>query len=392
MTEIIDPVGLARALIRCPSVTPKDEGALDTLQSLLENLGFECTRLPFEQEGTDPVDNLYARFGTKEPNFCFAGHTDVVPTGNLDSWTVNPFGAEVLDGWLYGRGAADMKGGIACFVAAVSRFLDQFGSDLPGSISFLITGDEEGPAINGTVKMLDWLNKRGERLHCCVVGEPTNPRELGEMIKIGRRGSINLDLTVTGVQGHVAYPHLAENPIHDLAKIITILTETPMDSGNDHFPASTLAMTRLQVENFARNVIPGQAKAEFNVRFNSLFTGKQIVEWVDSQLSDYKNKYRLDYDISGESFLTPPGPLSEMMCQAVDDILHRTPVLSTTGGTSDARFIKDMCPVLEFGLVGQSMHKADERVAIADIENLTKIYTRLLERFFTHQSVRDSFL
>jgi succinyl-diaminopimelate desuccinylase len=379
----IDPVALAQALIRCPSVTPADAGALDVLQQALENLGFTCHRLKFAAPGTDQVDNLYARIGRpKGPNFCFAGHTDVVPVGNAASWTSGPFAAEVRTGELYGRGATDMKGAIASFVAAAARFLKSAGGRPPGAISLLITGDEEGAAVNGTKPVLEWLKARGERLDACLVGEPTNPTRLGEMIKIGRRGSLTGRLTVRGVQGHTAYPQLADNPIHRLLRMLTRLTEHPLDQGTAHFQPSTLQISTVDVGNPASNVIPAEARATLNIRFNDRHTGKGLEEWLRRELDSVGGDWELAVQVSGESFLTPPGPLSELIARAVETVLGERPELSTTGGTSDARFIKDYCPVAEFGLAGQTMHKVDERVPVADLRALADIYEAVLRGYF----------
>lgn len=380
ITELKNGLELARALIRCPSVTPNNEGALDVLQEALETLGFTCHRLVFEEDGAVAVDNLYARLGTRAPNFCFAGHTDVVPVG--EGWTVKPFGADLIEERLYGRGAADMKSAIAAFVAAVARFLES--GRLKGSISFLITGDEEGDAVNGTKKVLEWLTAKGERLDACVVGEPTNPTKLGEMIKIGRRGSLTANLSVYGTQGHAAYPHLADNPIPRLINMLQAITAQPLDEGSEHFPASTLTITTVDVGNTASNVIPGVARAAFNIRFNDRHTGESLTEWLRDTLDKAADggDYDLNVRISGESFLTPPGALSDVVAGAVEDVLGTAPELSTTGGTSDARFIKDACPVCEFGMVGMSMHKADEHCTVSDLNNLTEIYHKVLERYF----------
>ena len=361
-------------------MTPRDEGALDVLQAALTGLGFTCERMKFEGDGGDPTDNLYARLGTAAPNFCFAGHTDVVPVGS--GWTAEPFAGNIIDGHLYGRGAADMKGAIAAFVAAVARFLKERGTP-QGSISFLITGDEEGDAVNGTVKMLAKLKSRGEKLDVCVVGEPTNPTKLGEMIKIGRRGSLTAKLTVYGTQGHSAYPHLADNPIPRLMKMLSAITDKPFDEGSAHFQASTIAITTVDVGNTASNVIPAEAKAAFNIRFNDLHTGASLKAWLQNTFDKIAaGQFELNARISGESFLTPPGQLSTLVSNAVQTILGVSPELSTTGGTSDARFIKDACPVCEFGLVGLSMHRADERCAVADLESLTQIYLNVLSNYF----------
>ena len=382
MSAVVDAVELARALIRCPSVTPEDGGSQATLARALESLGFVCHRMTFDAEGTPDVKNLYARLGTGSPNFCFAGHTDVVPVGDLDAWTVDPFAAEIHDGVLYGRGAADMKGAIAAFVGAVSRFLDRRGGAFDGSISLLITGDEEGPAINGTVKVLRWMEERGERIDDCLVGEPTNPMRLGEMIKIGRRGSLSGWITVRGVQGHTAYPQLADNPLPRLAHMLSALADTPIDDGTDHFQPSNLQLTTVDVGNAATNVIPAVARAAFNIRFNDLHTGADIVAWVRERLDSVGGEYELDTHLTGESFLTPPGRLSGLIQQAIGSTVGAEAELSTTGGTSDARFIKDHCAVAEFGGVGQTMHKVDERISLADLSALSEIYEGVLNGYF----------
>ena len=330
------------------------------------------------EAGRPPIDNLYAKLGTQGPNFCFAGHTDVVPVGQ--GWTREPFAGDVIDGSLYGRGAADMKGAIACFVAAVARLLEQ-GNPL-GSISLLITGDEEGRALDGTQAVLRALAARGEEIDLCLVGEPTNPLHLGEMIKVGRRGSLNATLTVSGTQGHTAYPHLADNPLPRLVAMLAAITAEPLDQGSEHFQASTLALTSIDVGNPATNVIPAQGRAKMNVRFNDLHRGADIDAWIRRKCDSVGGAYELDVEISGESFLTPPGQLSDMLVRSIEKVTGRTPELSTTGGTSDARFIKNACPVAEFGLVGQSMHKADERVAVADLDALTQIYLGVLQDYF----------
>jgi len=378
----IDAIELARALIRCPSVTPDDAGALGELERVLGGLGFRCHRLRFEEDGTPPVDNLYARLGTGGPNLCFAGHTDVVPVGDRAAWTVDPFGAELKDGRLYGRGASDMKGAVAAFTAAAARFLDRRGGAFGGSISLLITGDEEGPAVNGTVKVLQWLKDQGETLDACLVGEPTNPNAVGEMIKIGRRGSLTGVLTVRGQQGHVAYPHLADNPIPRLVRMLDALVTPELDRGNDHFQASNLEITTVDVGNPATNVIPAEARAVFNIRFNTEHTGDSLSTWLRRTLDGVGGGYQLDIAVGSEPFLTPPGPLSALLTQAVEDVTGRTPELSTTGGTSDARFIKDHCPVAEFGMIGQTMHKVDEYVSVAELDMLGRIYERVLDGYF----------
>ena len=381
MAGLDQPLALAQELIRCQSVTPADGGTLDVLQRALESLGFLCTRLPFAEPGTPDIDNLYARLGTAAPNFCFAGHSDVVPVGDRARWTVDPFGASVAGGAHFGRGAADMKGAIAAFIAAVARVKND-GQKLKGSISLLITGDEEGPSINGTKKMLRALTERGEKFDACLVGEPTNPTKLGEMIKIGRRGSLSGWLKVTGVQGHTAYPHLADNPVPRLLRMLRVMSETTLDDGTAHFQPSNLQITSVDVGNPATNVIPGEARAAFNIRFNDRHTGKSLEDWLRREFDAIGGAYELAIQVSGEAFLTPPGPLSSLIARAAEAVTGLKPELSTTGGTSDARFIKDYCPVAEFGLVGQTMHKVDERVNLADLDALTRIYQGVLEGFF----------
>ncbi len=384
--KVVDPVELARALIRCPSVTPADGGTLDELQGALELLGFRCMRLPFTEEGTPNVDNLYARLGTDQPNLCFAGHTDVVPVGDEDAWSVDPFAAEVRDGVLYGRGASDMKGAISAFVAAVSQFLNGNNGEFKGSISLLITGDEEGPSINGTKKMLTWLAENGETLDHCLVGEPTNPKVLGEMIKIGRRGNLNAWLTVNGIQGHAAYPDLADNPIPRLMEILRIWTAKPLDRGNDHFQSSSLEVVSVDVGNQVPNVIPAQARAVINVRFSDEHTAtnleKQLRQACDAVMTQESAGYELKFESSGEAFVTEAGEFSDLIVNSILRQSGKTPTLSTSGGTSDARFIKDVCPVAEFGLIGATMHKVDEHVAVKDIEDLRDIYAFILEGYF----------
>jgi succinyl-diaminopimelate desuccinylase len=380
--EPVDPVALAAELIRCPSVTPKDAGAIDVLVRALERLGFVCTKLEFAEPGTEPVLNLYARLGTSGRNFCYAGHTDVVPPGRPESWTVDPFAAEIVDGTLYGRGAADMKGGIAAFVASAARFLAARGGAFDGSISLLITGDEEGVSINGTKKVLEWLAARGERLDACVVGEPTSAKLLGDMVKIGRRGSMTGTLVVKGVQGHTAYPQLADNPIHRMVRMLHALTREPLDNGTEHFQPSTLQITTTDVGNPASNVIPGEARAVFNIRFNDRWTSATLDGWTRERLAEVGGSYDLGWSVSGESFLTPPAAVSELLTRAIRQVTGRTPELSTTGGTSDARFIVRHCPVAEFGLVGQTMHKVDERVPTADLGTLAEIYRAVLDLYF----------
>ncbi|MDY0881663.1 succinyl-diaminopimelate desuccinylase [Dongia soli] len=389
---VLDPVKLAAELIRRPSVTPAEAGVLDTLSAALEMIGFTCRRMPFQQQGTERVDNLYAKFTqpgadrqNKPRHFCFAGHVDVVPVGKREAWSIDPFGGEIVNGRLYGRGAADMKGAVAAFSAAAGRFLAKRGNAFSGSISLLITGDEEGPAYNGTKPMLETLAAEGETWDACLVGEPTNPQKLGEMAKIGRRGSFTGYLRIRGIQGHTAYPHLADNPIHRLSKMIAALTETPLDRGTEHFQPTSLQFTTVDVGNPASNVIPGEVLATFNARFNDSFTIRSFEAEIRRRLDDVGGEYDLTIGSSSESFLTPVGRLSEIVSEAIARELGRAPELSTTGGTSDARFIKDYCPVIEFGLAGQTMHKVDENVPVADIQALSRIYETVLEAFFDDQ-------
>ena len=382
MVSPVDPLALSRALIRCPSVTPIDAGALDVLQAAVEGLGFACTRLPFSEPGTADVDNLYARFGGRPPNFCFAGHTDVVPVGDEAAWTCDPFGGEIRDGRLYGRGTSDMKAAIACFTAAAGRFLADRGDAFDGSLSLLITGDEEGPSINGTRKVLGWLGERGEVLDACLVGEPTNPNVLGEMIKIGRRGSLNCALTVNGVQGHAAYPQMADNPIPRLVRMLDALDRTPLDHGTEHFDPSTLTVTTIDVGNAATNVIPARAHAKVNIRFNDEQTPEGLRAWIEDRCREFGDRFELDTTCTGVAFLSPPGRLSRAVADAVRRVTGLEPELSTSGGTSDARFIKDACPVAEFGMPGETAHKVDENVAVADLATLTDIYGTVLDGFF----------
>jgi succinyl-diaminopimelate desuccinylase len=382
---MVDPIALAAELIRRPSVTPADAGALDVLEATLKPMGFACRRLRFDEGGT-PIENLFAKVGSGRPgsggkHFCFAGHTDVVPTGPREGWANDPFSGLVANGRLHGRGAADMKGAIAAFTAAADRYLAKSGAGFGGAISMLITGDEEGIAINGTKPVLDWMKQQGEKLDACLVGEPTNPARLGEMAKIGRRGSLTGRLTVYGISGHVAYPHLAENPVHRLARMVALLTE-PLDRGTEHFQASSLQFTTFDVDNPATNVIPAQATATFNVRFNDAWNPKSLETELRQRLDLSGARYDLKVMVSGTSFVTPPGPLAEIVSNAVQEVTGLKPELSTTGGTSDARFIKDHCPVIEFGLVGETMHEVDENVPTADIEKLAQIYERVLDKFF----------
>jgi len=375
-----DPGGvvtLARDLIRCPSVTPDDGCCINTLAGVLEQIGFSVTLLPFG-EGEARTPNLFARLGTGHPHLCFAGHTDVVPVGSA-RWQHDPFGGEIHDGILFGRGACDMKGGIAAFVAAVRLYLDQT-PDQRGSISLLITGDEEGPATNGTVRVLEWMEKQGQLPDFCLVGEPTNPAGMGEVIKIGRRGSLNARITVNGTQGHVAYPHRADNPVHRLLALLGELTAAPLDTGSEWFEPSSLQVTSVDVGNTATNVIPAQAHARLNIRFNDLHTGADLSGWLRTVTARHAPGAGVSISISGESFLTQPDAPVEALRAAIRAETGQVPRLDTGGGTSDARFISRYCPVAEFGLVGASMHKVDEHVSLADLKQLTAIYAGFLEK------------
>lgn len=376
MTSTIDAVELAQALIRRPSVTPADEGAMDTLQRQLESLGFNCRRMKFGE-----IENLYARRGTARPNLCFAGHTDVVPVGDDAAWTAGPFEAEIKDGVLYGRGAVDMKSAIAAFVAAVAKIPEH-----PGSISFLITGDEEGVAEDGTVKVVEALAAEGEIIDHCIVGEPTSANLLGDMVKIGRRGSINAWITVEGRQGHVAYPHRAANPIPVLVDILSRLQARVLDDGYTGFQPSNLEVTTIDVGNTATNVIPAAAKARVNIRFNPGHKGAELAAWFEdvsrAAAEGFDGKVEVLSKISGEAFLTLPGDFTDVIVAAVGDATGRVPELSTTGGTSDARFIRALCPVVEFGLVGSTMHQVDERVPVEEVRQLANAYEALINRYF----------
>src|SRR5436190_5420552 len=385
---VVDVVELTRSLVRCESVTPVEAGALTLLERTLGGLGFRCERMDFSQAGTDDVANLYARIGSGGKHFCFAGHSDVVPVGDLSSWTIGPFSAELSAGYLFGRGAADMKGAIAAFTAAAARFLARRGRDLDGSISLLITGDEEGPAVNGTVKMLKALAERGETIDACVVGEPTSSRRFGDMMKIGRRGSMTVDIVVRGVQGHVGYPERLDNPIHRLAAIIQALRE-PIDNGSTHFQPTSLQFTTVDVGNKATNIAPGTVRARFNTRFNDLWTSQKLLADLKQRIEQASvavgGNGTIEYEkveVSGESFDRPPGPLGPLVAGAVREVTGVECELSTTGGTSDARFISRYCPVLEFGLVGETMHKVDEKSAVADLKALARVYETVLDRYF----------
>ncbi len=387
------PAQILHDLIRCPSVTPEEGGALDVLQDRLERVGFAVQRRVFSTDGTPDVENLYARLGTDGPNLCFAGHTDVVPPGDEGDWREGPFSGEVVDGEMFGRGAVDMKGGIACFVAAVETHLET-GQDVPGSISLLITGDEEGPAINGTLALLEWLDGQGETIDACLLGEPTNPDALGDAIKIGRRGSVSGTVTVEGVQGHAAYPHLADNATRAAAMIAMELMGAPYDQGTDTFQPTNLEVTSIDSGNPAFNVVPARATLRFNVRFNDTWTADTMMAEVERRCAKAAGDPTLRPDRAparwsvkwadrpSHVFLTKDDALISALSRAVEDVTGRVPELSTGGGTSDGRFIKDVCPVAEFGLVGKTMHQVDERVALADLDALTDIYGRFIRHYF----------
>jgi succinyl-diaminopimelate desuccinylase len=375
---------ICRALIRCPSVTPRDDGALDLLAGFLETAGFAAEKVSFSAPDTPDIGNLYARIGTAPPCLVFAGHTDVVPPGDPSSWRFDPFSAEMAEGMIWGRGAVDMKGAIAAAVAASASYIASHGPP-KGSIAFLVTGDEEGPAINGTAKLLDWAAERGERFDDCVLGEPTNPQTLGDMIKIGRRGSLTARLVVHGKQGHVGYPQLADNPVHHLLRLAAALVAPPLDGGTTHFEPSNLEITSIDVGNSAVNVIPAEARAVFNIRFNDLWTATTLADEIRARLAHAAGNTRFTLAFqptNAEAFLTTPGTFVGLVAEAVEAETGRRPALSTTGGTSDARFIKNYCPVVEFGLVGQTMHAVDERVALAELDMLARIYERVLEVYF----------
>ena len=380
-----DELQLSKDLISFPSITPVDAGAINYISKKLKQLGFNCKILEFKDKKNPPIKNLYARLGSKQPNLCYAGHTDVVPPGNLNDWTVNPFKPQVKNNHLIGRGANDMKSSIACFIAAVGIFLEK-NIKINGSISFLITGDEEAQAINGTKKVVDYLIKKKEKIDFCIVGEPTNPSKLGEMIKIGRRGSLSCKLEIQGIQGHVAYPHLSKNPITSLIEICKKLKEKPLDKGNKHFQPSNLEFTTINVHNQAHNVIPARAKTQFNIRYNNFHTAvslkKMITKVVRSICKKNKTKYTVNFLVSGDSFLTQPSSTTLMARKIIKKITKISPVFSTTGGTSDARFIKKIAPCLEFGLVNKTMHKVDECVSVADLKKLKKIYYEIISQFF----------
>src|SRR5262252_5401458 len=380
-----DPIALARDLVRCRSVTPAEGGALGLLEKMLSGVGFSVHRITFCEPSADDVENLYARIGTGGPHLVFAGHTDVVPPGDEARWRHPPFAGDIADGVLFGRGAVDMKGAIACKLAAVLDYLGANGGKSKGSISFLITGDEEGIAVNGTAKLLQWAAAHGEKFDHCVLGEPTNPKRLGDMVKIGRRGSLNGTLIVTGTQGHVAYPALADNPVRRIVTIMESLMAEPLDAGSAHFDPSNLEFTSVDVGNKTVNVIPAEARARFNIRYNDRHTRDGLKALVERRAAAAagRARWRIEWEPSNaDVFLTKPGAFVDLVVAAVAEITGGTPELSTSGGTSDARFIKDYCPVIEFGLANQTMHKVDERVPAADLVALTAIYRRILERYF----------
>ena len=383
---IADPAALARDLLRCPSVTPADGGALGVIENVLKPVGFDVHRVTFAEPGTAPVENLYARIGRGRPHLVFAGHTDVVPPGEQAKWTHPPFAGEIADGTLYGRGAVDMKGAVACALAAALDHLAARGGKPKGSISFLITGDEESIAVNGTVKLLKWAAERGEAFDHCILGEPSNVATLGDTIKVGRRGSLNGTLVITGKQGHVAYPERADNPVRGLVTLMSALMATPLDQGSARFGPSNLEFTSIDIGNPVVNLIPGEARARFNIRFNdhhSLASLKMLLEKHAADAAAARIRWRIDWEPSNaDSFVADPGPFIDLVSSAIRDVTGNEPKLSTTGGTSDARFIKDYCPVLEFGLVGQTMHQVDERTPVADLTTLTTVYRAILDRYF----------
>ncbi len=384
--NIINDLQLAKELIKFPSITPIDAGVMKFLEKKLKKLGFKTKILEFKDKNSKPVKNLYAKLGKKGPNFCFAGHLDVVPPGSIKDWTTNPFKPYIKKGHLIGRGANDMKSSIAAFVAAVSIFLIE-NKRPNGSISLLITGDEEGDAINGTKKVVDYLKKKKEKINFCLVGEPTNPNKLGEMIKIGRRGSLTGKFIIDGVQGHVAYPHRANNPSTTIIKILNELKNIKFDKGTKNFQASNLEVTDINIGNYTDNVIPGSAQATFNIRFNNKHSSIKLKKRINNVLEKIckkrKSKFKVQYRVSGEAFLTKPDTTTLMIQKVIKEITKIKPKLSTTGGTSDARFIRKICPCLEFGLVGKTMHKIDETVSIKDLKNLTKIYHKILKNYLS---------
>ena len=382
---ILDEVELAKELIKFPSVTPIDAGVMNFLEKKLKKLGFKTKIIEFKEKNFKPVKNLYARLGNKGPNFCYAGHLDVVPPGNINDWTINPFKPSIKKGHLIGRGANDMKSSIAAFVSAVSIFLNK-NTKINGSISLLITGDEEGDAVNGTKKVVDYLKRKKEKINFCLIGEPTNPNKLGEMIKIGRRGSLTGKLTINGIQGHVAYPQRANNPSTTIVKILNELKNIKFDKGTKDFQPTNLEVTQINISNSADNIIPGKAEATFNIRFNNRHSSNSIKKKLNKIFNKISkknsSKYKIEYKVSGEAFLTKPNETTFMIQDIIKKITKIKPILSTTGGTSDARFIRKISPCLEFGLVGKTMHKIDEAVSLKDLKNLTKIYQNILQNYF----------
>ncbi|MCI5053459.1 MAG: succinyl-diaminopimelate desuccinylase [Pelagibacteraceae bacterium] len=385
MSKLIDEIRFTQELIKKPSVTPKDLGAMNVVVKHLKKLGFKCKLMSFQEKGTDKIINLYAKYGNQSPNLCFAGHTDVVPAGDVSSWSTKPFGAKIKKGYLYGRGVSDMKGGIGCFIAAVSQFLKE-NKNFKGSISFLITGDEESVAINGTKKVVEYLKKKKEKIDFCIVGEPSNRSKLGQMMKIGRRGSITTHLTVIGKQGHIAYPLEALNPATPIIKILDELKSKPLDKGNKNFQPSNLEITKISIDNSADNVIPAKANATFNIRYNTLHTFSSLKKYISKIIKKYEKKYKCktqsQFQGTGTAFLTKPNQTVKKIQSIIKKETKQNTVLSTIGGTSDARFIKDIAPCIEFGLVGNTMHQVDERSSIKDMKKLKSIYLKIIKSFF----------
>ncbi len=385
MGKLIDEIRFTQELVKKPSVTPKDVGAMHVVTKHLKKLGFKCKLMSFQTKGTEKIINLYARYGNQSPNLCFAGHTDVVPAGDLQSWSTNPFGAKIKKGYLFGRGVTDMKGGIGCFVSAVSEFLNE-NKKFKGSISFLITGDEEGIAVNGTKRVVEYLKKKKEKIDFCIVGEPSNRSRLGQMIKIGRRGSITTYLTVRGKQGHIAYPHEALNPATPIIKILNELKSKPLDKGNKNFQPSNLEITRIYIDNTADNVIPSKASATFNIRYNNLHTFSSLKKYISKIIKKVEKKFKCKTETkfigTGTAFLTKPNQTVKKIQKIIGKETKQKTILSTTGGTSDARFIKDIAPCIEFGLVGNTMHQIDERSSIKDMKKLKSIYLKIIKIFF----------
>ena len=386
MSKLIDEVRFTQELIKKPSVTPKDVGAMNVVAKHLKKLGFKCKIMSFQEKGTEKIINLYAKYGRQSPNLCFAGHTDVVPPGDISLWSTKPFGAKIKKGYLYGRGVSDMKGGIGCFIAAVSQFLKE-NKKFKGSISFLITGDEEGIAVNGTKKVVEYLKKKKEKIDFCIVGEPSNRNKLGQMMKVGRRGSITTHLTVIGRQGHVAYPLEASNPATPIVKILNELKSKPLDKGNKNFQPSNLEITKINIDNSADNVIPARASATFNIRYNTLHTFNSLKKNISKIIKKYEKKYKFKSQIqfqgTGAAFLTKPNAMVKKIQSIIRKETKQKTALSTIGGTSDARFIKDIAPCVEFGLVGNTMHQVDERTSVKDMKKLKSIYLKIIKSFFS---------